>query len=87
MTQERKPAETGAPWYKYGHVWLIISGPAIVVVAGIVTAWIAVRSADPVIDKDYYRDGLEINKTLAARDRSHVPALQGRNHAATPAQH
>ena len=71
------------PWWKYGHVWLIIGGPAVVVVAGLVTAWIAVSTPDPVIAEDYYRKGLEINKQLA-HDRALMPALQGRNHAATP---
>jgi hypothetical protein len=73
------------PWYRYGHVWLVLAGPAVVVVAAIATAVIAVRGADPVIEADYYRRGLEINKALAARERAKLPALQGRNHAATPA--
>jgi uncharacterized protein len=73
----------GAPWYKYGHVWLVIAGPALVVVAALATAWIAVRSPDPVLEEDYYRRGIEINKQLAA-DKASMPALQGRNHAATP---
>jgi len=73
------------PWWKHAMVWLVISGPAIVVVAGITTAVIAVRQADPVVDTDYYRHGIEINKTLSAQDKSRLPALQGRNHAATPA--
>jgi hypothetical protein len=72
------------PWWKHGMVWLVISGPAVVVVAGLVTAWIAVRFADPVVAVDYYRRGVEINRTLAAQDKSALPALQGRNHAATP---
>jgi hypothetical protein len=76
-------ASPGAPWWRYGHVWLVISGPAVVVVAGLVTAWIAVRWADPVVATDYYRRGMEINKTLAQGDKAHLPALQGRNHAAT----
>jgi uncharacterized protein len=80
------PAAAPAPWWKYGHVWLVISGPAIVVVAALFTAWIAVTRPDPVIDVNYYRDGLQINKTLAARQQAHVPAEQGRNHAATPAE-
>lgn len=71
------------PWWCYGHVWLIISGPALVVVAACATAWIAVRSADPVIDEDYYRHGVEINKLLP-HEKALLPALQGRNHAATP---
>ena len=76
-----------APWWKHGHVWLVIAGPAAVVVAGVLTAVIAVRGADPVVEADYYRRGIEINKALAAaHERATLPALQGRNHAATPAR-
>ena len=63
------------------------SSPArpLVVLAGIATVWIAVRSPDPVVAEDYYRRGVEINKTLAAQQaKALMPALQGRNHAATP---
>ncbi len=79
-----KQAGDGKPWYRHGMVWLIISGPAVVVVAGFVTLYIAIRTPDPVISNDYYRQGIEINKTLA-KDRALLPAVQGRNHAATPA--
>ena len=58
-------ATNPAPWWKHGHVWLLISGPATVIVAGILTAWIAVATNDPVVDNDYYRKGIEINKQLA----------------------
>jgi uncharacterized protein len=78
-------AQDSAPWWKHGHVWLVIAGPVVVVVASVVTAVIAIRSNDPVVETDYYRRGIEINKTLA-RDRAQLPAIQGRNHAATPAQ-
>ena len=82
MRQETS-ASSSAPWWRYGHVWLVISGPAVVVVAAFVTAWIAVRSPDPVVADDYYRRGMEINKTLN-QQKGLMPALQGRNHAATP---
>lgn len=73
------------PWWHYGHVWLVIAGPAIVVVAGFITLAIALRVPDPLVAEDYYRRGLEINKTLAEREgQAMAPALQGRNHAATP---
>jgi uncharacterized protein len=78
-------AQDSAPWWKYGHLWLVIAGPVVVVVASVVTAVIAIRSNDPVVEADYYRRGIEINKTLA-RERAQLPAMQGRNHAATPAQ-
>lgn len=79
-----KPIPTVSPWWRHGHVWLVIAGPVAVVLAGIATIAIAVQQPDPVVEADYYRRGIEINKTLAAGDKSHLPALQGRNHAATP---
>jgi hypothetical protein len=75
------------PWWQYGHVWLIISGPAVVVVAGFITLAIAIRIPDPVVAEDYYRRGLDINKTLAAeRDLQLAPAMEARNHVLTPRQ-
>ena len=73
------------PWWRYGHVWLIISGPLAVIVAGFVTVVIAIRVPDPVVAEDYYRRGLDINKTLAAeKDLQLAPAMQSRNHVVTP---
>jgi uncharacterized protein len=74
-----------APWWRHGHVWMLIAGPAAVVVAGTATIVLAVRNPDPVLAPDYYRRGIEINKTLAARDAALLPAQQARNHVATPA--
>ena len=56
------PQPTSAPWWKHGHVWLLIAGPATVVVAGFATLWIAMAQPDPVVAPDYYRRGIEINK-------------------------
>ena len=77
-----KQESSSGPWWKYGLVWMIIGGPAAVVVAGIATVVIAVRTPDPVVAEDYYRRGMEINKTLSRK--ALAPAQQGRNHAATP---
>ena len=84
--KEDSRTQGAAPWWKHGHVWLLIAGPAAVIVAGIATLWLAVKTPDPVVEADYYRRGIEINRTLAARDKANLPALQGRNHAATPTQ-
>ena len=75
------------PWWRHGHVWLLIAGPATVIVAGFVTLYLAVRQPDPLVAEDYYRRGIEINKTLADGEgaKALLPALQGRNHAASPA--
>ena len=76
---------SNAPWWKFGHVWLVVAGPAIVVVASFITLYLAVTRPDPVVTEDYYRKGIEINRTLEsdAKAASLAPALQGRNHAAT----
>lgn len=68
-------------WWSFGHVWLVIAGPVLVIVAGLVTAWIAFRYPDPVVDVNYYQHGLKINATL--QQKAQLPALQARNHAAT----
>jgi hypothetical protein len=75
-----------APWWKFGHVWLVIAGPVIVIIAGFVTLWLAISRPDPMVAEDYYRQGIEINKTLDVADKSLLPAVKARNHAATPAQ-
>lgn len=46
--------------------WLLAAGPAIVVVASLATAWIAVTRGDRVVDDNYYKVGLAINRRLAA---------------------
>ena len=71
------------PWWKFGHVWLVVSGPAIVVVASFITLYLAVVGKDPVLDDDYYRKSAEVNKTLSDNPSSLAPATQARNHAAT----
>lgn len=85
MSQIAKEADArSGPWWKYGHVWLILSGPAVVVVAGIVTAVIAINGADPVVSEDYYQKGLNINQELRQVHKSLAPAGAARNHTTTP---
>ena len=69
-----------APWWRVGMVWLVLGGPAAVVVASLVTAVLAYRGADEVLVP-----------TLSARDvpvrpNTMTPAQQARNHAATAAE-
>lgn len=65
-------------------MWLVLGGPALVVVAAIATAVIAARGADPVVDPDYYQKGVNINEQLRNANKSLAPANAVRNHAATP---
>lgn len=77
--------ETGAPWWKFGHVWLVVAGPALVVVASFITLYLAISRPEQLVSEDYYQKGIEINRTLdqAANAASLAPALQARNHAQT----
>ncbi len=82
LGQAQEPASK--PWWKYGHVWLIISGPLVVVIAGFITAYIAFSGADVVVDRNYYQNGLDIDKRLNRSQKSIAPAQAVRNHAVTP---
>lgn len=82
---EHESPPPGQPWWKFGYVWMVVAGPALVVVAGFVTLYLAISRPDPVVSEDYYRQGIEINKTLADNPDSLAPAMKARNHAATGA--
>lgn len=60
--------ETRLPWYRHPWPWILMAGPFVVVVAGAVTAYLAVSSNDGLVDDDYYKQGLAVNK-LTARDQ------------------
>ena len=65
------------PWYREPWPWILMAGPAAVVAAGLVTAWIAFHGADGLVADDYYKRGLAINDTLlrsAAAERLGVHA-------------
>jgi uncharacterized protein len=71
MTPAAQPAQaTSQPWWRHGMMWLVVGGPAVVVVAGFVTLAIAIAHPDPVLP------------TAGSGDAA--PAAQARNHAATP---
>ena len=55
------------PWYREPWPWLLMAGPALVVVAGVVTLWLALASDDGLVADDYYKRGLAINP-VRARD-------------------
>jgi hypothetical protein len=54
-----------------------MSGPAIVVVAGIATAIVAFRGADGLVADDYYKQGLAINRELARDEAARAMAIAG----------
>lgn len=68
------------PWWSFGHVWLIIAGPAVVVVAGFLTFYLAVRSPDPVLPTE---SPTAPGTSGSGSSLTEAPAVQARNHAAT----
>ncbi|WP_353239210.1 nitrogen fixation protein FixH [Limnohabitans sp.] len=77
MKNARSVQQEGQPWWRFGLVWMVLAGPAVVVVAGFITLYIAVTNPDPV---------LTVTPRSAMQERqgiTHAPAMQGRNHAAT----
>lgn len=70
MDKQQQPQQ---PWWRHGMVWLVIGGPAIVVVAAFATLAIAITHPDPVL------------QTSAPGNTADSPAMQARNHAAEPA--
>ena len=77
MSSTLNSQQTGQPWWRFGMVWMVVGGPAVVVVAGLITFYIAASNPDPV---------LNVTPRTATQARQGItlaPAMQGRNHAAT----
>lgn len=68
---------TANPWYREPWPWLLMAGPAIVVVAGIATAVIAVVSFDGMVADDYYKQGLGVNRVIARETEARRLGIEG----------
>jgi len=60
------------PWWRVRMVWLVVGGPAVVVVASFVTLVLAVRGGDTPLLRE---------STAAQAAAPMTPATQARNHA------
>lgn len=69
--QDLSPTGPVSPWWRHGMVWLVLSGPAVVVLASMTTLVLVITHPDPVLS----------TQTPQANQQ---PAVQARNHAATP---
>jgi len=56
------------PWYRNRWPWLLMLGPFAVIVAAMITLWLALRSNDGLVADDYYKQGLAVNQ-VTSRDR------------------
>lgn len=72
-----------AKWWKSGYAWLVFFGPAAVVVASLITVYIAVNGQDPVLAHEENSE-FHTNKALTTDEKNSLePAVLARNHAAT----
>ncbi|MEO8014075.1 nitrogen fixation protein FixH [Polaromonas sp.] len=74
--------EDGQPWWKFGHVWMVFAGPAVVVVASFITLYLAIKIPDPVVT-GYGQGSLSSGVKQESLSTNMAPAMQARNHAAT----
>lgn len=74
---KQKHTTDARPWYKERWSWIVMSGPAIVVVAGFYTFYLAVNTEDTLVTDDYYKEGkniiLEVERDQYA-DKHHISA-------------
>jgi uncharacterized protein len=63
MRSNKMDTRPVSPWWRHGMVWLVISGPAAAIVAGIATLVIAITHPDPV---------LKTTEAPAVQARNHV---------------
>ena len=69
-----------APWWQFGHVWLVVSGPLIVVLASFITFDLAYSGMDALVTEADFAPG---GPKVQSQASNLAPALQARNHAAT----
>ncbi len=71
-TDHATPGLEAMPWWRIRMVWLVIGGPLVVVIASFATLALALSFPDPVL------------APAAVASPAETPAVQARNHAATP---
>lgn len=64
--------DAARPWYREPWPWILMAGPAAVVVAGFVTLWLAIDSQDGLVADDYYKQGLAVNQVIDRAQRAMV---------------
>lgn len=83
MTKHNVPTQK-TRWWKSGYAWLAIGGPALVVIASLVTVYIAFKGQDEVLSHEENQGEPLFKKHLTPEEKNALePAVRARNHAAT----
>ncbi|GAB7128922.1 FixH family protein [Silvimonas sp. JCM 19000] len=64
----------GKPWYRQATPFLVFAGPAVVVVASLVSAYLAFSREDDLVTQNYYQTGEAINDRI--KEDAHTAALK-----------
>ena len=64
-----------SPW-REPLVWMVVGIPALTIVAGLFTWWIAAQRADSNVAEDWYKKGLTINRSLERESRAQALGLR-----------
>lgn len=79
---KNNPLNQQPKWWQSGYAWLVFAGPAIVVVASLITVYIAINGQDPVLAHE--ENAGNANTSLSISQKNALePAIKARNHAAT----
>jgi hypothetical protein len=70
MTMTIATNQSSKPWYREPWPWFLMSGPFIVIIAALVSAWIAIKTSDGLVTEDYYKEGLVAGETLTRSKRA-----------------
>lgn len=81
-TSTLRALSSNKPWWSFGMVWMIVAGPALVVVAAFITLYLAITIPDPVLPTEALNPR-NASENQAKLDEAMAPAIQARNHAAT----
>lgn len=68
--------EDTLPWYKQFWPWFIICMLGSVVIASLITVYIAVDGSDDLVNDNYYKDGLAINMELVQDELARELAIK-----------
>lgn len=77
MTQTQRVEAPPRPWYREPWPWILIGLVSSAVIASVVSGWIAVQNADTLVVKDYYKQGLAVNRVIALDERARALGLSG----------
>ncbi len=63
-------------WHQNPMVWMVIFFPALAVVAGLATIYIAASTSTGLVADDYYKQGLQINRVIDRERQAREMGLQ-----------